>query len=390
VQKKMESEPLIALQGFDFAPSMVIDHATQRLLGVHFKMEQDGSYWFDKDLRQVQQGIDAAMPKGRTNRLHCGRCAGARFFVVESSSDQQPGEYYLFDRQSLQLQRITAARPWLDEASQGRRSYHRVTAQDGLSLPVYVTRPAAAPTGQALPAVVLVHGGPWLRGHDLRWSQDAQFLASRGYLVLEIEYRGSTGYGFKQFAAGWKQWGHAMQDDLANVVDWAVKQGQVDSRRVCIVGGSYGGYAALMGPIRHPGMYRCAVSFAGVTDIDLMYGIGWSDASEEWKRYGMPVLVGDRKLDADRLNAASPLLQVERIKVPLLLAHGSQDQRVPVEHSKKFRAAAERAGVKVEWVLYSGEGHGFRQKSNEIDFWTRVEAFLARELAPVTTEEKAQ
>lgn len=380
VLKKMEAEPLISLQGFDFNPSMVRDIASDRLLGVHLSLEQGASYWFDKDLRQIQQSIDSAMPKDRTNRLWCGRCAGARFFVVESSSDRQPGEYYLFDRESLKLQLIGKARPWLDESTQGRRSFCRVPARDGLPLPVYLTRPADAPADQALPAVVLVHGGPWLRGHTLRWAQDAQFLASRGYLVIEVDFRGSTGYGHKHFAASWKQWGLSMQDDLADAAAWAVKQGAADAKRICIVGSSYGGYAALMGPIRNPGVYQCAASFAGVTDIDLMYGIGWSDFSNEWKQYGMPLLIGDRKTDVDYLNSVSPLQQAGRIKVPVLLAHGRIDRRVPIEHSRKFLSAAESAGVKVDWVVYPDEGHGFRLPANEADFWKRVDAFLANSL----------
>lgn len=384
LSKALASEPTISLQGFDLVPGMVVDPASRRLLGVHVRMEQNGTYWFDDDLRRVQQSVDAALP-GRVNRLQCGLCAGARFLVVESSSDRNPGEYYLLDRKSMQLQFIAASRPWLEEASQGRRSYHRVAARDGLSLPVYLTRPAAAPEGKALATVVLVHGGPYVRGHDLRWSQEAQFLASRGYLVIEVEFRGSMGYGLRHFLAGRKQWGRAMQDDLADALDWAVKQGHADAKRVCIMGTSYGGYAALMGPIRHPGVYQCAISLAGVTDINLMYGIDWSDLSDAWKRYGMPELIGDRVADADQLNEASPLKQVSRFKVPLLLAHGGQDVRVPVEHSIKFRAAAEKNGVQVEWVGYAREMHGLFREDNEADFLRRVEAFLARVLGPAST-----
>jgi dienelactone hydrolase len=381
-KKAMDPEPVISLQGFDLDPILELDRASQRILGLHFRMERAGSYWFDKDLRQIQQGIDAAMPEGRVNRLWCGRCAGARYFVVTSSSDQHPGEYYLFDRQSRQLQRIAAARPWIDAASQGRRSYHRVPARDGLSLPVYLTRPALAPAGKALPAVVLVHGGPYLRGHDLGWSGEAQFLASRGYQVIEVDFRGSTGYGLKHYMGGHQQWGLDMQDDLADAAAWAAGQGLVDAGRVCIMGGNYGGYAALMGPIRHPDVYRCAISFAGVTDIDLMYSITWSDFSEYWKRYGMPLLVGDREADAEKLASTSPLQQVHRIKVPVLLAHGGLDRRVPIDHARKFRSAAEKAGVQIEWVGYPDEVHGFRSQANQADYWQRVEAFLARALDP--------
>lgn len=381
VAKQMEAEPLIALQGFDLdQPVLEIDSTTGNLLGLHFRMERPASYWFDAGLRKIQQAIDAALPSDRTNRLYCGRCSTSRFLVVESASDRLPPEYYLFDREKTSMQSIGSARPWITPATQGTRTFHRVPARDGLSLPVYLTRPPGAKAGQPLPAVVLVHGGPFLRGHDLTWDEVAQFLASRGYLVIETDYRGSTGYGFKHFRAGWKQWGRAMQDDLADSVAWALKEGFADSKRVCIMGGRYGGYAALMGPIRDPSVYRCVVSYAGVSDIDLMYDIVWSDLSEEWKGYGMPRLIGDREKDAAQLAEASPLRQAAKIKVPVLLAHGGDDRRVPVEHSRKFRAAAEAAGVKVEWLFYPDEGHGFRAPANRADFLRKVEAFLAREI----------
>jgi dipeptidyl aminopeptidase/acylaminoacyl peptidase len=376
--RTVDKDPLVALQGFDLDPAIVTDSATHEILGLHFRMEQGGSYWFDPALRKVQQGVDAALPAGRVNRLHCGRCKSSRFLVVASSSDRQPGEFYLFDREKASLERIASARPWIAEATQGRRSFQRMAARDGLMLPVYVTRPADAPAGKPLPAVLLVHGGPWVRGHDLGWASEAQFLASRGYLVIETEYRGSIGYGMALFKAGFRQWGEAMQDDLADAALWAVKQGLADPKRIAIVGGSYGGYAALMGPIRHPDLYRAAVSYAGVSDIELMYDIHWSDFSDAYKQYGMPLLIGDREKDAARLAAASPLRQVARLKVPVLLAHGGLDRRVPIDHSRRFRAAAEAAGVKVEWIEYADEGHGWRSPAHRADFWKRVEAFLGR------------
>jgi dipeptidyl aminopeptidase/acylaminoacyl peptidase len=379
--KQVEKEPLVTLRGFDLEPIAEVDAPARRLLGLHFRAEQPGTHWFDADLRKLQQGIDAALPADRTNRLHCGRCTTTRFIVVKSSSDRQPGEFYLFDRKALKLQRIGFARPWIDEKQQGRRTFHRANARDGLSLPIYVTRPAGARDGEALPAVVLVHGGPFLRGHDLQWEPWSQFLSSRGYAVLEVEYRGSTGYGFNHFRAGWKEWGRAMQDDLADAVAWAGQQKLIDTKKVCIVGGSYGGYAALMGPIRNPGVYKCAVSFAGVSDIALMSDLALSDMSESWKRYGMPQLIGDAKADKVQLEATSPLRQVSKIDVPVLLAHGRLDRRVPIDHSTEFLAEARRAAVKIEWVEYSDEGHGFVNPANHADFLRKVEAFLARSLA---------
>ena len=380
VAKRVDPQPLVSVAGFDLNPVSEVDPATGQLLGLHFSADRPMSYWFDSGLQKIQNGLDAALPAGRSNRLYCGRCSSTRFFVVRSSSDKQPGEYFLFDRSKSSLEPIGAARPWIVEASQGRRSFHRVTTRDGLQMPVYVTHPPGAAADAALPAVVLVHGGPWVRGGDLGWEAEAQFLASRGYRVLQPEFRGSEGYGFRHFRAGWKEWGRAMQDDLVDAVQWAAKERLLDPAKVCVVGASYGGYAALMGAIASPGVYRCAASFAGVTDIGLMYSIPWSDISEASRRYSMPVVIGDPVKDADRLAMASPLKRVAEIKIPLLVAHGGVDRRVPITHSREFVSAARRAGIRVEQVDYPDEGHGFFKPANQLDFYGRLERFLAESL----------
>jgi dipeptidyl aminopeptidase/acylaminoacyl peptidase len=379
--RQIEPEPLLAVTGFDLSPIFETDSRTGRVVGLHAVADRRFSVWFDADLHRLQRSIDAALPAGRVNRLYCGRCETSRFVVIWSSSDRQPGEFFLFDRTSRSLERIGAARPWIDEVTQGRRSFHRVQTPDGLAMPLIVTHPVGVADGPT-PAVVVVHGGPWVRGSDLGWDATAQFLASRGYRVLQPEFRGSTGFGMRLFQAGWKQWGRAMQDDLVTAVQWAAKEGLVDASRVCIYGASYGGYAALMGPIRHPTMYRCAASFAGVTDIDLMYSINWSDTSEVARRYSMPVLIGDPAKDSERLAEVSPLRRVGRIKVPLLLAHGRVDRRVPVEHSERFEGAARSAGVEIDAMYFSAEGHGFSDPRNKSAFLGRLDELLARALAP--------
>ena len=381
VKRHIGSEPLVEVAGFDLSPGFQVDTRTRRVLGVHIRADRWVSVWFDPAMERVQRTVDAALPKGRVNWLHCGRCDTSSLFVVWSRSDKQPGEFYLYDRTRSSLQRISATRPWLDESTQGRRSFHRITARDGLSMPVVVTHPPQAKADEPLPAVVLVHGGPWSRGDGLEWSAEAQFLASRGYRVIAPEYRGSEGFGFKHFQAGWKQWGRAMQADLADAVQWAAGQKLIDPSRVCVYGGSYGGYASLMAPITHPGVFRCAVSHAGVTDIDLMYSINWSDLSEATRRYSMPVLIGDREKDAAQLAAASPLRRAAEIKVPVLVVHGAADRRVPLDHAKEFVAAAQKAGVDVESVYYSDEGHGWFHPSNHTDFLSRFERFLNKALA---------
>ncbi len=380
--KRIEPQALVQIKGFDLFPVLESDSKTKRLLGLHIVADQPISVWFDAKLQALQQSIDAVLPKGRTNRIYCGRCESSRFFVILSASAQQPGEYFLFDRNKATLERLGVTRPRIDEASQGKQTLHRVAARDGLSLPVYVTHPPGSDAQQALPAVVLVHGGPWLRGASLSWSADAQFLATRGYRVIQPEFRGSEGYGFRHFRAGWKQWGTAMQDDLVDAVQWAAKQGLVDPARVCIVGASYGGYASLMAPIIHPGVFRCAASFAGVTDINLMYDIIWSDFSEDHKRYGMPTLIGDPRKDEALLAAASPLKRVAELKIPVLLAHGGEDRRVPIEHAQSFLNAARAAGVSIEYQEYASEGHGFFIAANQADYYKRLEKFLETSLQP--------
>lgn len=380
--RRLDPEPVMSVKGFDVDGGFEDDPRTGQVLGVHFRADRPISVWFDPVMQRLQQALDAALPAGRSNRIICGECESTRFYVVRSTSDRQPGEYFLFDKKKNSLEKIASQRPWIDESTQGTRSFHRVKMRDGLAIPVYITSPKGASATEPLPAVMLVHGGPWIRGADISWQAEAQFLASRGYRVIQPEFRGSEGYGGNLFRAGWKQWGLAMQDDLADSVKWAAEQKLVDPARVCIYGGSYGGYAALMGAIASPGVYKCAASYAGVTDIDLMRNLDWSDMFDDYKKYGMPVLVGDPVKDAAQFAATSPLKRAGEIKIPILLAHGSLDRRVPIEHARKFVSAAQDAGVDIEMVDYFDEGHCFCTPTNQTDFYRKLEVFLAKSLKP--------
>jgi dipeptidyl aminopeptidase/acylaminoacyl peptidase len=261
----------------------------------------------------------------------------------------------------------------------GKRSFHRFAARDGLQLPLYVTTPAAKASGPR-PSIVLVHGGPYLRGGSWEWDAQAQFLASRGYLVLQPEFRGSTGFGSKLFEAGWQQWGRTMQDDLADTAAWAVKQGLADPKRIGIMGASYGGYATLMGLVRNPEIFRAGVEWAGVTDIELMFTAVESDASQDARRYDMKTLIGDPAANPAAFADVSPLAQASRITQPLLMAHGGRDRRVPIVHAAKFHRAVKEKNRTVEYISYPEEGHGWRHEEDSIDFWKHVEAFLDKHL----------
>jgi dipeptidyl aminopeptidase/acylaminoacyl peptidase len=226
-----------------------------------------------------------------------------------------------------------------------------------------------------------VHGGPWVRGRSWNWNDDAQFLASRGYVVIEPEYRGSAGYGFAHFRAGWQQWGRAMQDDVADALQWAVKNEGVDAKRVCIAGASYGGYATLMGLARHPDMYRCGVAWVGVTDPRLLFR--WSvtsDVRTESREHSYPELIGDPQRDAAMLDSVTPLLLADRIKQPVMLAYGRGDRRVPIEHGERMRDALVKAGNAPQWTVYDDEGHGWLKLETRVDFAQRLERFLAEHL----------
>ncbi len=376
-QQRREAEPLVAVKGFDFSGKLEFDRTTRRLLGVRYTGDADGTVWFDPAMKALQATVDERL-RGTINRIDVPECGCSRWTVISSFSDRQPTLYLLYDREAGTYRRIGARHQGIEPQRMAQRDFQRIVARDGMQFPVHVTRPAGK---GPWPMVVLVHGGPWVRGGKWEWAADSQFLASRGYLVVEPEFRGSTGYGSKLFLAGLKQWGLKMQDDVADAARWAITQGLADPKRICIAGASYGGYATLMGLIRDPELYRCGIAWAAVTDINLMYDITWSDAPDDYRQYGMPVLIGDRVKDADQLVATSPLAQAERLRQPLLLAHGRSDQRVPVEHFNRFLEAVRKTNSQVEEVVYPEEGHGFQKPENRFDFWSRVERFLARNLA---------
>lgn len=377
---KIEDQPLISAKGYDIDAAMVYQSGSdKRLLGLNFNTDAAGSIWFEPKLKTWQAAVDKLLA-GRVNILQCGACLSTSRMLVTSVSDTQPAEFYIYDGSANTLQMLGASRPWLKASDMGRRDLVRIKARDGLELPVLVTLPRAKASGPR-PAVVLVHGGPWVRNADWTWAPLAQFFATRGYVVIEPEFRGSEGYGYKLFRAGWKQWGLTMQDDVSDSLQWAVKKGWVDPKRVCIAGASYGGYATLMGMIKDPDQYKCGVSWVGVTDIDLLFDIHWSDSSDASKKYGMKELVGDQVKDAEQFRRTSPVKRAAELKQPLLLAYGASDDRVPLKHGTAFRDAVVAAGNKdVEWVVYSDEGHGWRKLSNNEDFYGRVERFLAKHI----------
>ncbi len=376
--RQREAEPLVRVDGFDFTGALIFNGRDQSLLGVRYQGDAWSTAWLGADMQAVQKRIDARLP-GLVNLLDVADCGCSRWMVVTSFSDRQPAAYWLYDRDADRLEPVGRAQPQIDPQRMAARDFVHFKARDGLQIPLHVTRPAGK---GPWPTIVLVHGGPHVRGGDWHWAPDSQFLASRGYLVLEPEFRGSTGYGSRLFAAGWKQWGLQSQDDINDALAWAVARGEADAGRACIAGASYGGYATLMGLIRDDTLWRCGVAWVAVTDIGLMYTLNHSDLPELWRAYGMPILIGDPVQDAAQLAATSPLQQAGRLKRPLLMAMGGVDRRVPITHGDRFKAALPAGYTGLTWLVYPDEGHGFAKPQTRVDFWQQVEAFLARELAP--------
>ena len=376
---KPADKPVIGTPGYDFNGTMVADQ--DKVLGFTYEIDAKGTYWLDERMKAVQAAVDALLP-ATNNMITVPRRAATPFVLVVSNSDLQPPVYRLYNTDTRSLAMLGGAHPDIVTERMAPKTMVRYQARDGLEIPAYVTIPRIN-GGKHLPMVVLVHGGPWVRGGHWDWEAESQFLASRGYVVLEPDYRGSTGYGNQLFKAGWKQWGLKMQDDLADGARWAIAQGIADPKRICIAGASYGGYATLMGLVNDPELYQCGVDWAGVTDIALLQKGHWSgdsDLDEVYKKVGMPVLVGDAVQDAAQLKATSPLAQAARIKQPLLLAYGGADQRVPIIHGSAFYDAVKQTNPNVDYVLYNEEGHGWFLPKNRVDFWTRVEQFLNKNI----------
>lgn len=378
-KKALDKAPFVDIDGFDFSGSLAQDYGAKKVLGVHFVADAASTAWLDPTMQAIQKKVDALL-RGSINRVTCpDDCGNPAAVLVTASSDRMPPAYFLYTPGNGNIVGLGSSHPDIQPKQMGKRDFFRYAARDGLQIPVYVTMPAEPAAGPR-PTVVLVHGGPYVRGGSWEWDAEAQFLASRGYVVLQPESRGSTGFGEVLFKAGWQQWGRTMQDDLADAAAWAVKQGWADPKRIGIVGASYGGYATLMGLVRNPEVFRAGVEWAGVTDIALLFTAFESDASEDARRYDMKTLIGDPAKDPAAFADVSPLAQAGRIHQPLLMAHGAHDRRVPLVHARKMHDAL-AGNPAVEYVVYPDEGHGWRHEVDSIDFWKRVDAFLDKNLA---------
>ncbi|MDO1530221.1 prolyl oligopeptidase family serine peptidase [Fulvimonas sp. R45] len=296
-----------------------------------------------------------------------------RELLFSVRSDRDPGGYFLIDTQHYKVRKLFAAAPWIDPSQMAERIPRRFKASDGLELEAILTVPRGA-SMENLPMVLLPHGGPHGVSDNWFFDWDAQFLASRGYLVLQVNYRGSGGRGHAFEQAGYLKWGTRIQQDLIDGVKWAEAQHYADPKRVCVYGASFGGYSAMMTTIRAPGLFKCAVGYAGIYDLAMMYKKGDIRESQFGRSY-LGTVIG--KSDAD-LAANSPDKLADRIDVPVLLVHGEDDQRAPFAQAKAMRSALEAAHKPYEWLVKPGEGHGFYGEQDNVDFLEHLQAFLAK------------
>ncbi|NQZ00265.1 MAG: S9 family peptidase [Bdellovibrionales bacterium] len=297
--------------------------------------------------------------------------------IVRTYSDKSQGAYYLYNSSTKVLSPLGELSPWLDTKKMAAMKPIQYKSRDGLMINGYLTLPNGMENAKKLPTVVLPHGGPWAR--DVwGYRPDIQFLANRGYAVLQMNFRGSTGYGRKFWEASFKKWGKEMQNDITDGVNYLVEQGVADKDRVGIYGGSYGGYAVLAGLAFTPDVYACGVDYVGVSNIfTLMETI-----PPYWEQYREMFyeMVGHPKNDKALLTEVSPVFHADKITAPLMVVQGAKDPRVKKSESDQIVEALKKRGIDVPYIVKDNEGHGFRNEENKMEMYSKMEEFFGKHL----------
>jgi dipeptidyl aminopeptidase/acylaminoacyl peptidase len=343
------------------------------ITGVAYTTDKSHYHFFDDDRKKLQDAIEAMFPGWELAVV--GMDDEEKRVIFATFSDRSLGAYYLYDRETEKLDKLADRAPWLKEKQLASMMPIKYKARDGLTIHAYLTLPNAASLD--VPLVVIPHGGPSSRD---TWGYDpeVQFLANRGAAVLQPNFRGSTGYGKVFWQAGFKQWGRDMQNDITDGVEYLTGLGIADKNRIAIYGGSYGGYAALAGATFTPDLYACAVDYVGISNIFTMY--------ESFPPYWRPLLareyemIGDPVADKELLEEISPIFHIDRIKIPLFIAHGANDPRVKKSESDQIVEAVRKSGREVVYMLKENEGHGFRNEENRFDFYREMENFFRKHL----------
>ncbi len=341
-----------------------------KVIGTTFNKGSGFNYW-DEEYLTIQKAINKAVPK--LDNYLVSFSADTKKYIALSTNDSKPGIYLLGDRVSNRLTMISPRYPALETLTLPTKKLISYTARDGLKIEGYLTLPNNQ-SKTNLPTIIFPHGGPISydgRGFDY-WTQ---FFVSRGYAVLQMNFRGSSGYGFDFMQAGLKGWGLAMQDDVEDATKWIINRGTTDPARICIVGASYGGYAALMATVKSPDLYQCAISFAGVSDVEYLVRSSRKYTSHEIVKKQ----IGE---DYEKLSESSPINFVKKISTPILLIHGTKDRVVRVEHSEKMHQALKLAKKEVKYISLEKGNHHLSNNEHRIKTFKEMEAFLEKHLKP--------
>jgi dipeptidyl aminopeptidase/acylaminoacyl peptidase len=371
----LTTKEISKLYGFEKTDvaSVIMDFAGRNVVGVVSYLDKPLVHWLNEDDRSAKlyRALSRAFPNQTVEIASATR--DGRIAVVSVSSDVNPGDYYLFDTQTMKADYLQAASKWIDPAAMRPKEPFSMKARDGVELHGYVTQPAG--TGP-FPLVVLPHGGP----HGVRdyWDYDweVQLLANRGYAVLQVNFRGSGGFGDEFEESGFGNWGASMQDDVTDATQWTIEKKIASAERICIFGASYGGYAALQGAVREPKLYKCAIGYAGIYDLELMLSSADIPRSKSGREYLRQALGDDR----NRMHAYSPVYNADKIQVPVLLIHGKEDGRADFEQAKRMKAALVKNNKQLEWMALSREGHGVYDEETRREVYERIIAFLDRNL----------
>ncbi len=334
-------------------------------------------HFFDKETEKLFKNLEKHL--GDYELGISGSNKNEDIYIVRTYSDRSLGAYYIYDVNADKIEKITEVSPWINEEAMASVTPIEYTSRDGLTIHGYLTLPNGLTLKSAknLPVVVNPHGGPWARD-GWGFNPEIQFLANRGYAVLQMNFRGSTGYGREFLEASFKQWGRTMQDDITDGTNWLIEKGIADPEKIAIYGGSYGGYATLMGLVKEPKLYAAGVDYVGVSNLFTFM----NTIPPYWKPYldMMYEMVGDPKADSLMMREVSPVFFVDEIEAPLFIAQGANDPRVNKDEADQMVEAMKAKGTEVEYMVKEDEGHGFHNEENRFDFYRAMEAFLNKHL----------
>ncbi len=370
---KKNVKELFANSNYDL-DAINYDRKKQSLTSVIWEAEKQEEHFFDKEWEEIKNNLKKQIEGYETEIVNYDDARTKA--IVWAGNDRTPGKYYLYDFKTTKIKEVANPFPWIEEKHMSYMKPITYKSRDGLEIHGYLTLPLGIEP-KNLPVIINPHGGPWARD-SWHYNPEVQFLANRGYAVLQMNYRGSTGYGKKFWESSFKQWGKKMQDDVTDGVEWLKKEGIADENRIAIYGGSYGGYATLAGITFTPDLYAAAVDYVGVSNLFTFM----NTIPPYWKPYldQFHEMVGDPKKDSLLLASASPALHADRIKTPLFIAQGANDPRVNKAESDQMVEALKKRGVVVEYMVKNDEGHGFRNQDNRFDFYGAMEKFLDKHL----------